>query len=153
MKDARGLSAPRRRAQQPVPSSEASSAALAGRADRKVDGPSGGFRTPVRSLLLLVPGQAIGQVVAFVVLVLVARAVGPSNFGAYQFAVSALAYFSLFANLGIVTLGVRDVTADLEPRAGSSRERSQRSASSSPPCPLPLSSFSRHTSHRPTRLP
>lgn len=63
---------------------------------------------------MLVPGQAVGQVVAFVVLVLVARAVGPSNFGAYQFAVSALAYFSLFANLGIVTLGVRDVTADLE---------------------------------------
>lgn len=92
----------------------ASSPALAAGTGQKLDAVGAGLRNPITNFLLLMPGQGLGQAIAFVVLVVVARAVGPSTFGGYQFAFSALTYFSLFANLGIVTLGVRDVTANLE---------------------------------------
>jgi len=70
------------------------------------------LHTPLKGFFKLAPGQAIGQAIGFAVLVLVARKVGPSNLGTYQFAVSALTYFSLVANLGITTLAVRDVTTN-----------------------------------------
>jgi O-antigen/teichoic acid export membrane protein len=77
--------------------------------------PPSGLRKPLQSFLRLASGQGVAQLIAFVVLALVARRVGPSNFGAYQFAFSALTYFYLLANLGVTTHAVRDVSSGSEP--------------------------------------
>ncbi len=73
------------------------------------------LRTPLKGFLRLATGQGVGQVLAFVVLTLVARKVGPSNFGTYQFAFSALTYFTLLANLGVANHAVRDVSVGSHP--------------------------------------
>lgn len=71
--------------------------------------PAGGLRGPLRAFWLLASGQSVGQAISFGLLVVVAHEVGPSNLGEYQFAVSALTYFSVFADLGLTSLAVRDV--------------------------------------------
>lgn len=73
------------------------------------------LRTPLKGFLRLASGQGVGQVLAFVVLAIVARRVGPTSLGIYQYAFSALTYFSLLANLGVANHAVRDLSAGSHP--------------------------------------
>lgn len=63
----------------------------------------------IRGFLALGFATIVGQVIGFVVLVLVARRAGPENMGAYSFALSFSAYFEIPIDFGITMYAIREL--------------------------------------------
>lgn len=70
---------------------------------------AGGLRSVVRGFLALSVATAIGQLIGFAVLVLVARRAGPEALGAYTFAFSFAAYFEIPIDFGVTMYAIREV--------------------------------------------
>jgi O-antigen/teichoic acid export membrane protein len=71
--------------------------------------PDGGMGKVVRGFAALTVASAVSALIGFVVLALVARRVGPHNFGAYQFAMTFTLYFLAPVDFGLTYLAIRDV--------------------------------------------
>ena len=67
------------------------------------------LRKMVKNFLSLSVAQLILHFVSFLVIMYLARLLGPANFGKIGFAQAAVAYFMLIPNLGLITLGVREI--------------------------------------------
>jgi O-antigen/teichoic acid export membrane protein len=65
-----------------------------------------------RSFGGLAAGSLVGQLIGFIALAYVARKVGPSNIGAYTFALTLSTYAGLVADAGIAYKSMRDVSRD-----------------------------------------
>lgn len=62
-----------------------------------------------RRFLTLGAGEAVARLVAFGATVIVARRLGAESYGVVAFASAILLYFTYIAELGVETLGVRDI--------------------------------------------
>jgi len=69
----------------------------------------GSVRRTVKNFLSLSIAQIISQAILFMVIVYLARTLGAANFGKIAFAQAVVLYFTLIANLGLTTLGIREV--------------------------------------------
>ncbi len=67
------------------------------------------LRTIVKNFLSLSLAQLILYFISFLVTMYLARLLGPANFGKIGFAQAIVAYFMLIPNLGLITLGVREI--------------------------------------------
>lgn len=65
-----------------------------------------------KNFLSLGISKIVSQVIIFVVIIYIARILGPVNFGKINFAQAVIVYFMLITNLGLVTLGVREIARD-----------------------------------------
>ncbi|WP_160165568.1 flippase [Conexibacter woesei] len=75
---------------------------------------SGRLGPVVRGFLALGTATAIGQVISFIVLVVVARRVGPENLGSFAFAQSFAMYFQIPIDFGITMYAIREVAREPE---------------------------------------
>ncbi len=93
-------------------------------ADQQVDSAPGGLPEPwvdgrrplvggrvLRNFSLQLGGELIGQAIAFVTAVYLARALDPHGFGVWVFASSVLLYFTIVIDGGTDTWGMREVAA------------------------------------------
>ncbi len=72
--------------------------------------PASGVRRMLRGFGILAGATLVSRLIGFAVLALVARAVGPDVFGAFNFALSIAAFLVFIpANFGLATLGIRDI--------------------------------------------
>jgi len=69
----------------------------------------GTIRRVVKNFLSLSVAEFILRFVSFLIVVYLARILGPENFGKIGWARGILTFFMLIPNLGLVTLGVREV--------------------------------------------
>ncbi len=69
----------------------------------------GSVRRTVKNFLSLSIAQIISQAFLFLVIVYLARTLGAANFGKIAFAQAVVLYFMLIANMGLTTLGIREV--------------------------------------------
>ncbi len=69
----------------------------------------GSVRRTAKNFVSLSVAQMISQAVLFLVIVYLARILGAANFGKIAFAQAVVLYFTLIANLGLTTLGIREV--------------------------------------------
>lgn len=67
------------------------------------------MRRVISGFAVIAAATVVTQAIGFVALALVAREVGPSNLGAYNFAYAIAVYLTLPINFGIGMLGVREV--------------------------------------------
>lgn len=82
------------------------------------DGDSGAIRLELASgIVRLVIGRALSVVLNFLGWAFMARALGPDDFGIVQFGISVMFYVSFVTDLGLTTLGTRDVAASSQPGA------------------------------------
>jgi len=65
-----------------------------------------------KNFLSLGISKIISQVITFVVIIYLARVLGPANFGKISFAQVVILYFMLISDLGLTTLGVREIARD-----------------------------------------
>jgi len=63
----------------------------------------------VKNFLSISFAQVISQIITFLVIVYLARVLGAANFGKINFAQGVILYFILITNLGLTTLGVREI--------------------------------------------
>lgn len=66
----------------------------------------------IKNTLSLLCSGVISQLFGFVVVIYLARALGPDSFGKINFAVAFLAFASLLANLGMPLWGTKEIAAD-----------------------------------------
>jgi O-antigen/teichoic acid export membrane protein len=66
-------------------------------------------------IVRLVIGRALSVVLNFLGWAFMARALGPDDFGIVQFGISIMFYVSFVTDLGLTTLGTRDVAASSRP--------------------------------------
>lgn len=66
-------------------------------------------RRIVRNFLSLSLAQLISRFIFFLAIIYLARILGPEDFGKINFAQAVVLYFMLVANLGLTTLGTREV--------------------------------------------
>jgi O-antigen/teichoic acid export membrane protein len=66
----------------------------------------------VRGFLLLAASRIVTQAIGFVAIAIAARRLGPSNLGAFQFAISIALYFAIPTNVGLTLTGIRDIARD-----------------------------------------
>ena len=69
----------------------------------------GTVRRAAKNFLSLSIAQIVSQVILFMVVIYLARILGAAYFGKIAFAQAVVLYFSLIANLGLSTLGIREV--------------------------------------------
>lgn len=69
----------------------------------------GTVRRAARNFLSLSVGQIISQAILFLIIIYLARTLGAAGFGKIAFAQAVVLYFTLIANLGLTTLGIREV--------------------------------------------
>lgn len=69
----------------------------------------GTLRRATKNFLSLLIAQLVSQAVLFLVIIYIARTLGADGFGKIAFAQAVILYFSLIANLGLSTLGIREV--------------------------------------------
>jgi len=74
----------------------------------------GTIRRVARNFLSVSLAEVVLRCISFLVIVHLARVLAPANFGKIGFAQAVVAYFMLFVNLGLITLGVREVARDKE---------------------------------------
>jgi len=67
------------------------------------------LRRVVKNFLSLSIAQIIAHFISFLVIVYLARILAPINFGKIGFAQAIIAYFMLLSNLGLGTLGAREI--------------------------------------------
>jgi len=67
------------------------------------------LRKMIKNFLSLSLAQLILHFVSFLVTMYLARLLAPANFGKIGFAQAVVAYFMLIPNLGLITLGVREI--------------------------------------------
>jgi len=67
-----------------------------------------------KNFLSLSIGQIISQFITFIVFIYLARVLGVGNFGKLNFAQAITVYFLLIGNLGLTTLGTREVAREKE---------------------------------------
>lgn len=67
-------------------------------------------------IVRLVVGRALSVLLNFLGWAFMARALGPDDFGIVQFGISVMFYVSFVTDLGLTTLGTRDVAASSRPR-------------------------------------
>ncbi len=63
----------------------------------------------MRGFLALSVATAVGQLIGFAVLILVARRAGPANLGAYTFASSFASYFQIPIDFGVTIYAIREI--------------------------------------------
>jgi O-antigen/teichoic acid export membrane protein len=68
-----------------------------------------GVRRVIGGFSALALTTLAGQVLGFVILAVAARRLGPSDLGAFAFAVNLSSYFAIPANFGVTALALRDV--------------------------------------------
>ena len=69
----------------------------------------GTIRRAAKNFLSLSIAQLVSQAVLFLTIIYIARTLGADGFGKIAFAQAVILYFSLIANLGLSTLGIREV--------------------------------------------
>lgn len=69
-------------------------------------------RRIVRNFLSLLSAQLISRFIFFLAIVYLARVLGPEDFGKINFVQAVILYFMLITNLGLTTLGTREVARD-----------------------------------------
>ncbi|TET07589.1 flippase, partial [Candidatus Aerophobetes bacterium] len=72
----------------------------------------GTVRRAVKNFLSLSAAQIMSQAILFLTIIYLARTLGAAAFGKIAFAQAVVLYFALIANLGLTTLGVREVARD-----------------------------------------
>jgi O-antigen/teichoic acid export membrane protein len=72
------------------------------------------MRRVISGFAVIAAATVVTQAIGFVALALVARKVGPSHLGAYNFAYAIAVYMTLPINFGIGMLGVREVAREPE---------------------------------------
>jgi len=70
------------------------------------------LRKVIKNFLSLSIAQFISRFISFLVIIYLARILAPINFGKIGFAQAIVAYFMLIPNLGLITLGIREVARD-----------------------------------------
>ncbi len=65
-----------------------------------------------KNFAFLGAGNIITSILGFITMVYLASILGPNGFGQMHFALAIVAYFMLMANLGIPTLGTREIARD-----------------------------------------
>jgi len=66
-------------------------------------------RRTIKNFFSLLIAHIISQAILFLVVVYLARTLGAANFGELTFSQAVVLYFTLIANLGLTTLGIREV--------------------------------------------
>jgi len=74
----------------------------------------GTVRRAAKNFLSLSIAQVVSQVILFMVIIYLARILGAAYFGKIAFAQAVVLYFSLIANLGLSTLGTREIARNRE---------------------------------------
>ena len=54
----------------------------------------------------------LGKIIGFLTIPIISRALGPENYGVYNYAITIAGYAFLPANWGFLAKGIRDVAAD-----------------------------------------
>ncbi len=67
-----------------------------------------------KNTLFLLGGNIIARLFGFVVIVYLARILGPNGFGKISFAMALVAYFALINNMGLPLLGTRKIAREKE---------------------------------------
>src|SRR5215210_6603420 len=75
---------------------------------------SRGARRFVQTFVSLVGAEAVTRLMLLIAAVIVVRALAPEEFGAYAYAVAAASLAAFMVDLGLVSLVVRDMSADPE---------------------------------------
>ncbi|MFC1511049.1 flippase [Candidatus Margulisiibacteriota bacterium] len=66
-------------------------------------------RKIIRGFLTLSTAEVVSKILFFLATIYLARTLGPAQYGLISFALALLTYFSLGANLGLDTLGIRTI--------------------------------------------
>lgn len=66
----------------------------------------------VKNIFSLLFSGIITQLLGFIVVVYLARVLGPGDFGKINFAIAIITYFTLIANLGLPLLGTREIARE-----------------------------------------
>ncbi len=66
----------------------------------------------VKNTASLLFSGIVSQLIGFVVMVYLARVLGPGDFGKINFAIAIIAYFMLLADFGLPLLGIREIAGD-----------------------------------------
>lgn len=74
----------------------------------------GTVRKAAKNFLALSIAQIVSQAILFLIIIYIARSLGAAYFGKIAFAQAVVLYFSLIANLGLSTLGTREVARNRE---------------------------------------
>jgi len=69
-------------------------------------------RKVAKNLVFLSSAKIVSQIILFLVIIYLARVLGPANFGKINFAQAIVLYFMWIVNLGLTTLGIREVARD-----------------------------------------
>jgi O-antigen/teichoic acid export membrane protein len=77
-------------------------------------GPAGYSRKFVGNAAWMLTGQAVGKVASFVLVVIIARGLGPTEYGIFNFAQSFVPLFLTFGTWGLELAVVREATRALE---------------------------------------
>lgn len=66
----------------------------------------------IKNTISLLTGDIFAKLLVFVVIVYLARVLGPGSFGKINFAMAIVAYFTLIADLGLPIVGTREVARE-----------------------------------------